>query len=422
MVRHTTTAVFVILCARPIVAAEGPTFEVDVRPLLKAHCFQCHGEAGEKSSGLDLRLRRLIARGGESGAAFIAGNPDESLIIQRVRSGEMPPGKGKSLAAKQIAVLEKWIAAGAPTRRKEPESIGNEPVFTEEEREYWSFQPVTRPAVPTVAEMSRVRTPVDLFILAAMQAEGSDLLRAENYAPDAGRRRLIRRAWFDLLGLVPTPEAVAEFEREPESSQDAWENLVDRLLASPHYGERWGRHWLDVAGYADSEGYTDEDRVREHAWRYRDYVVRSFNDDKPFDQFVVEQLAGDELVPLPHRNLLPAAQEKLTATGFLRMAPDGTASGGIDQAVARNQVVADTLQIVGSSLLGLTVNCAQCHDHRYDPIPTRDYYRLRAIFEPAFDPGNWRTPPARQITLYTDADRERAQGAHGRGGYPGARD
>ncbi|MFP6764117.1 MAG: c-type cytochrome domain-containing protein, partial [Planctomycetaceae bacterium] len=151
MVRHTTAAVFVILCARSIVAADGLTFEVDIRPLLKAHCFQCHGEAGEKAAGLDLRLRRLIARGGESGAAFVAGKPEESLILQRVRSGEMPPGEGKSLSAKQMAVLEKWIAAGALTKRDEPESIGDEPGFTEEERGYWSFQPVTRPPVPAVA-------------------------------------------------------------------------------------------------------------------------------------------------------------------------------------------------------------------------------------------------------------------------------
>ncbi|MCA8999235.1 MAG: DUF1553 domain-containing protein, partial [Planctomycetaceae bacterium] len=173
--------------------------------------------------------------------------------------------------------------------------------------------------------------------------------------------------------------------------------------------ERWGRHWLDIVGYADSEGYTDEDRVRNHAWRYRDYVIRSFNADKPFDLFVQEQLAGDEMVAPPYKNLSQGDIDKLTATGFLRMAPDGTASGGIDQTEARNQVVADTLQIVGNSLLGMTLHCAQCHDHRYDPIPQADYYRLRAVFEPALDWRNWKNPAQRQISLYTDADREAAK-------------
>ncbi|MDA1250346.1 MAG: DUF1549 domain-containing protein [Planctomycetota bacterium] len=409
MPRRTALFAVLILCARSAVAGDGLTFEADIRPIFKAHCFQCHGEAGEKKGGLDLRLRRLIVTGGESGAAIDTGKRGESLLLQRVRSGEMPPGEDKQLSSQHISILEKWIADGAPTKRDEPESVGDGPIFTEEERNYWAFQPVVRPPVPSVEDDSRIRTPIDFFILARSEAQAKESGSASvAFAPDAERNRLLRRAYFDLLGLAPTPDQVAQFDLASERSHDAWEKLIDRLLASPHYGERWGRHWLDVAGYADSEGYTDEDRVRPHAWRYRDYVTRSFNDDKPFSEFIVEQLAGDELVGQPYKNLSADAQEKLTATGFLRMAPDGTASGGIDQAVATNQVVADTLQIVGTSLLGLTVNCAQCHDHRYDPIPTRDYYRLRAIFEPALDPKNWRAPPARQITLYTDADRELA--------------
>ncbi len=164
------------------------------------------------------------------------------------------------------------------------------------------------------------------------------------------------------------------------------------MLASPAYGERWGRHWLDVAGYADSDGYTEKDAERPWAYRYRDYVIRSLNADKPFDQFIVEQLAGDELLTPPYRNLTADDADQLIATGFLRTAPDGTAEGGVDQKVARNDVVAETLKIVSTSLLGLTVGCAQCHNHRYDPISQVDYYRLRAIFEPALDPKNWRPP------------------------------
>ena len=184
--------------------------------------------------------------------------------------------------------------------------------------------------------------------------------------------------------------------------------MIDRLLDSPHYGERWGRHWLDVAGYADSEGYTDADALRPHAYRYRDWVIRAMNDDMPFDQFVRQQLAGDEMIEPPYAELTPEEMDLLTATGYLRMAADGTATGGIDQDVARNQVMADTIKIVSTSLLGMSVGCAQCHDHRYDPILQADYYRLRAVFEPALDWKAWRTPPQRGISLYTDQDRQQA--------------
>ena len=180
--------------------------------------------------------------------------------------------------------------------------------------------------------------------------------------------------------------------------------MIDRLLDSPHYGERWARHWLDVAGYADSDGNGNDDTPRPYAYKYRDYVVRSMNADKPLDRFIVEQLAGDELVPRPWSNLKPDQAETLAATGFLRTAVDGTSTGAADEALAANQVVADTLKIVGSTFLGLTVGCAQCHDHRYDPIPQSDYYRLRAVFEPRSIPA-LATARKRLVSLYTDADR-----------------
>ena len=223
---------------------------------------------------------------------------------------------------------------------------------------------------------------------------------------------LIRRVFLSLLGIPPSPADVRDFVEDTDPG--AWSRLVDRVLASPRYGEHWGRHWLDIAGYADSEGYTDEDRVREHAWRYRDYVISAFNQDKPYSEFVTEQLAGDELVGWPETDLRPEIVETLAATGFLRMAPDGTASGGIDQDLARNQVIADTIQIVGSSLLGMTVHCAQCHDHRYDPVPQRDYYRLRAVFEPALDWKNWQAPPDRLVSLYSDDDKQLRTGIEAR--------
>lgn len=380
-------------------ATDTIVFETDVRPILKAHCFHCHGEAGEKEGGLDLRLRRLIVTGGDSGPALVVGAPEASMLLQRIETGEMPPGDDKHLGKAELDILSKWIKEGAQTAGPEPEEIGDGPLFTQQEMNYWAFQPVRRPAVPEIQD-SRIRNPIDAFLLA------KDSERHPGFAPDADHAMLLRRAAFDLIGLPPSPELLDSSEK---NSTDWWDTVIEKLLNSQHYGERWGRHWLDVAGYADSEGYTDEDRVRNNAWRYRDYVIRSLNADKPFDLFIQEQLAGDEMVSLPYKNLSDDQIEKLTATGFLRMAPDGTASGGINQTEARNQVIADTMQIIGSSLLGLTVHCAQCHDHRYDPIPQADYYRLRAIFEPALDWKNWKSPPQRRISLYTDADHEVAK-------------
>jgi mono/diheme cytochrome c family protein len=381
-------------------AADGPTYEQHVRPLLKAHCFDCHGE-GEKLKGkLDLRLRRLILQGGRSGPAAVPGKPDDSPLYQRVAAGEMPPGKTK-LTPAEVALIGRWIAAGAPATHPEPEQVGAGPLLTPEERGFWSFQPIRRPDVPRAGPSGLARTPVDAFLLARLQQRGL------SFAPEADRRTLIRRLTFDLTGLPPTPEEVDAFLADP--APDAYERLVDGLLASPRYGERWGRHWLDVAGYADSEGYANEDAVRPDAWKYRDYVIRSLNADKPFDQFVREQIAGDEMVRPPYGNLGPDDLDKLIATGFLRMAPDGTGSAGVDPKLARNQVLADTVQVVSTGLLGLTVGCAQCHNHRYDPIPQTDYYRLRALLEPAYDPANWRPPAAREVSLYTDADREKVK-------------
>ncbi len=372
-------------------------FEKDIRPILKTHCFQCHGEDDVREAGLDLRLRRFIGVGGDSGPAIAAGDPSSSLILDRVASGDMPPGD-KPLSQEQIQRIRQWIEQGAKTARAEPESVGHEGLLTDEEKNFWAFQPIERPMLPHVRNPDSVQSPIDTFVLAKLEANGL------GFSDSADRRTIIRRLSFNLLGLPPTPAAIDEFLAD--DSPDATARLIDRWLASPEYGERWGRHWLDVAGYADSEGYAEEDRVRPWAYRFRDYVIDAFNDDMPLDQFVCEQLAGDEMITPPYQNMRPADIKKLAATGFLRMAPDGTASGGIDQNVARNQTIADTINIVSTSLLGLTVGCAQCHNHRYDPISQVDYYRMRAIFEPALDWKKWKNPASRQISLYTDADRE----------------
>lgn len=374
------------------------TFEQHIRPILKTHCLQCHGEAGHLEAKLDLRLRRLIVAGGESGTALAPGKPGESLILKRLRAGEMPPD-GKVLAAREIDLIERWIATGAATAKEEPADVAAVGDITDDEKAFWSFQPVRRPTIPASSQNDRVRTPVDAFLMEKLLARGLTL------SADANQQTWVRRITFDLHGLPPTPEDVDEFLQDP--SPDAHERLVDRLLASPHYGERWGRHWLDLAGYADSDGYTEADPVRKYSYKYRDWVLRAVNADLPFDQFIIEQLAGDELVPPPHANLSPEQQDHLIATGFLRTVADGTGQG-VDQKIARNAVVAETIKVVSTSLLGLTVGCAECHNHRYDPIQQADYYRMRAIFEPALNWKDWRAPTQRLITLYTDADRAKA--------------
>ena len=375
------------------------SFERHVRPIFKANCFPCHGEGEKLEGGLDLRLRRLIARGGESGPGFLVKSPEDSEILVRVLAKEMPPAEdARKLTTDEIEIIRRWIKAGAPTDRTEPESMRKGFVITQADREYWAFQPIANPPLPSVKNASLVRNPIDAFVLARLERDGF------RFADEATRTTLIRRTTFDLLGLPPAPQDVDRFVAN--THVDAYDRLIDQLLASPHYGERWGRHWLDVAGYADSEGYTIDDAERSDAFKFRDYVIRAFNAGKPFDRFVQEQLAGDEMVSPPFNELNADGEESLIATGFLRMAPDGT--GSTNTPSTRNKVIAETVKIVSTSLLGLTVGCAECHHHRYDPISQPDYYSFRAVFDPAFDWQNWRTPKARRISLYSPADKKRA--------------
>jgi len=393
--------VFATSClGQSAMAAEkgGPRFETEVRAILKAHCWQCHGEAGEKKGGLDTRLARSLIRGGESGPAIVPGKHADSRLFKRVASGEMPPG-AKRLSARDVELLARWIDAGARTVRPEPASLADGS-FTVEERQHWSFRPIRRPMLPAVEHVALLRSPIDAFLLARLQARG------QGFGPVADRATLVRRLSFDLHGLPPEPEMLERFVAD--LAPGAYARLLDRLLASPAYGERWARHWLDVVGYADSDGVSDRDPPRTWAYKYRDYVIRSFNADKPWNEFVVEQLAGDELLEPPYQDLTPEQADRLIATGFLRMAPDGTGGSSADKELARNQVVAEVIKVVSTSMLGLTVGCAQCHQHRYDPITHADYYRLRAMFEPAYNPKQWRAPSARLVSQWSADVRQRA--------------
>lgn len=394
-----SAALFLILAAVRSYGAEGMlTFEKDVRPIVKAHCTHCHGEEEKPEGGVDLRLRRFMDK------ILVPGQPEKSKLVEVIRSGEMPE-KGKPMPAEQLAIIEKWIAQGAKTAKPEPLSLAPGSVISDEDREYWAFQPVKRPPVPTNVDSSKVRTPVDSFVLAKLKGAGL------GFAAEADRRTLIRRVTLDLTGLPPTPDEVEAFASD--QSPLAYERLVERLLASKSYGERWARHWLDVVGYADSNGYSEADTLRPHAWRYRDYVIRSMNDDKPWDEFIQEQISGDEMAGATHADyqqavLSPKRTDQLIATAFLRMAPDGTGDGVDDPKLAKNQVIAEQMKILTSSLMGMTVACAQCHDHRYDPITQVDYYRLRAIFDPAYHWEAWRAPVQRLYSLYTPEQRAKA--------------
>lgn len=390
---------------RTLAAAEDSklNFEDDIAPILEARCSKCHAAEGRKG-GLDLRRRSKIAEGGDSGAALVPGKPDESLLVTRVKAGEMPPEGEDKLDAKQIELLARWVAEGAAVKATD----GSEPPLDDEgtdvevsdaDRDFWAFKPPVRPGIPALADGTRLRTPVDSFLLAKLQAQGAA------FSDDASPRVVIRRLYFDLLGLPPSPEEIAAFESDQRP--DAYERLVDRLLASPRYGERFARHWLDVAGYADSDGYLDADRLRPEAWRYRDYVIRALNDDKPYDRFVLEQIAGDELADWRRAGeLTPELRDNLVATGFMRTALDATYDNW-HEPVECHKVMADTIEIVSSTFLGLTVQCARCHAHKFDPISQRDYYRLHAVLLASYDPQEWQVSLARSIPLASEVEQQR---------------
>ncbi len=345
-------------------------FEKKIRPVLVEHCYQCHSVAAQKQKGgLVLDSRDALRKGGDSGPAVVPGKPLESLLLKAVRYTEeelrMPP-KGK-LPEATIADLEKWVALGAP----DPRIVGQASSLPKGSGQtgslphsHWAFQAPRRQPTPHVTDASWPRGTIDRFLLAKLEAKGLQP------APDTDRATLLRRAHFDLIGLPPTPEQLAAFLADP--SPAAFAKVIDQLLASPHFGERWGRHWLDVARFAESSGGGRSLLLKE-AWRYRDYVIASFNADKPYNRFVAEQVAGD---------LLPSSsaeqrRQQLVATAFLVLGP--TNYERQDKDILETDVIDEQLDTLGKAFLGLTIGCARCHDHKFDPIPTREYYALAGI-------------------------------------------
>lgn len=385
---------FVLFLATSVVGAETLSktdaealFVLKVKPLLNSRCVVCHGKDGKIKGGLDLQTRDTMLKGGDSDLkSLVPGKPEESLIYIAATWAnsdyEMPPKENDRLNEEDLTYLKQWIAAGAPWSEKSDSDFEGHNKWGAKEglqvvtsggladdwtnRRYkqenlWAYQPVKRPVVPGGAGQH----PVDAFIEMGLKTKGISPAKL------ADRRTLIRRATFDLIGLPPTPADVKAFLEDASDDLTAFSKVVDRLLASPHYGEQWGRHWLDVVRYADSSGFAN-DYERPHTWRYRDYVIRSFNKDKPYDQFIKEQIAGDEIDE--------SDPEMLVATGFLRMG--AWELTGMEVAkVARQRFLDDVTDSVGRVFLGHPLQCAKCHDHKFDPIPTRDYYRIQSVFK-----------------------------------------
>ena len=377
----------------PVPETAPPVREREVMAaILGAKCLPCHGRRRQEA-GLDLRTREGLLKGGKSGPAIVPGKPEESLLVRRILAQEMPPPQlqeqfsVRGLTSVELEKVQAWIAGGAlPDPEKPPEAdLGREPLVGPKDRRFWSFQAPRRPAQPGVTAQDRIGNPVDAFLLALLEEEGL------SFSPPADRLTLMRRSYLDLTGLPPSPEGIRSFLADTDPR--AYERLVDRLLESPHYGERWARYWLDAVGYADSEGGVSSDNIRPHAFRYRDYIIRSLNADKPYDQLLIEQIAGDELFDYKAVDKYsPDQLDWLVATGFLRMGPDSTYSTEQNNLPERLDVVATQIEILSSSTMGLTLACARCHDHKYDPLPQRDYYRLSAILKTAYDPYDWLSP------------------------------
>ncbi|HEY1170828.1 MAG TPA: DUF1553 domain-containing protein [Verrucomicrobiae bacterium] len=369
--------------AATLSAAQKALFEDKVLPVLQGQCFECHSHAGNKmKGGLVLDTLGGFITGGDSGPAIVVGKPEESLLIKAIKHTDdhlKMPAKKPKLSEEEIQYLSDWIKLGAPWPGSDLSKIKPRGKITDEDRQWWSFQPIKQPALPNVKDTAWSKNELDRFILARLEKENL------KPASEAERGALIRRVTFDLTGLPPTPGEVDNFIHD--TSPKAYENLIDRLLASPRYGERWARHWLDLVRYADSDGYRIDD-YRPLSWQYRDYVIKSFNADKPYNLFVKEQLAGDELYP--------NNPDAIIATGFLRHWI--YEYNNRDVRGQWTTILNDITDTTGDVFFGMSLQCARCHDHKYDPLLQKDYFRLQAFFAPIL--------PREDIVAATEKDKK----------------
>jgi cytochrome c553 len=391
--------------AIPAVAQRAPLFKSEILPVLEKNCVQCHGQQ-QKMAGLDLSSFTGMMQGSTRGPVIAPGKPERSLLWKMIENDQMPQGGKLSAADKQL--IRAYIEQGRfPTQPGESDAEVQKreaAKITQEDRNWWSFKRPVKPPIPAVKNKDQVRTPIDAFVLAQLEHRGW-IMR-----PEADRPTLIRRAYLDLVGLPPNRAEVEAFVAD--KSANAWERVIDHLLASPHYGEQWGRHWLDVAGYSDSRGDAG-DSDREVSWKYRDYVIHALNRNKPINLFILEQMAGDQLVNYkPGTPPTPDQIEPLTATGFLRTTADITDNQTIYEVDKYFDAQQKAMETSLSAVMGLTVQCARCHDHKFDPILQRDYYKLMAVYQAVWDPENWLPAdlnhgpwPSRMVLDMNDSDR-----------------
>jgi len=362
-----------------------PQFEKDVRPILARRCHGCHGEETREAE-LDLRTVSAMLRGGKAGPIIVRGFPDRSEMISRIEADEMPPEGEDRLTSDEKRIIHDWVEADAPSNEATVVAIADSKI-TEKDRQHWAYQKLVDREAPNVKQLDRVGNAVDRFVLKKLEE------KELTFSTEADRVTLIRRAYFDLIGLPPSPMDIDAFVNDDKPK--AYERLIDRLLASKHYGERWGRYWLDVSGSVDLHGSDNDFNIikpLEGKWRFRDYVIRSFNQDKPFDKFLIEQLAGDELHDWRNaEKFTPEIVESLVATNFLLCANDDTSQNELNTPDIRHHVLQRTTEVVAANLLALTVMCSKCHDHKYEAISQNDYYRLESIFAPAFNVRHWVT-------------------------------
>ena len=386
---------------------ETARFEKLALPIFEKRCFTCHA-TDKPMGGLDLRTLQSLLKGSEGGPVISDLGSIKSILIRKLTSREMPPpSMGEPLSDAEIRTLARWIDTSdlrllRPHVARTSFNQAETPPVTEKDRQFWAFQKPVAAPVPHVGNRQRVRTPIDAFLLAQLEANGL------SFSPDASKVTLMRRAWLDLIGVPPSPEEIRAYLAD--NKPDAYERLIDKLLASPHYGERWGRHWLDATGYTDVAGFdagVEGAIVVDGMWRYRDWVIRAFNQDMPHDQFLVEQLAGDELVDW--RSAEKYTQEildKLIATGYLRSVYDRTDQDVVNLPGERYDVLFDLMEKVSTGLMGLTVGCARCHSHKYDPIPQKDYYRMLAVFATGHNPVHWLQPKNHFLPSVSKAQQE----------------
>jgi len=369
------------LIAVPAFAQRAPLFKSEIMPVLEKNCVMCHGDK-QKMAGLDLSSFSGMMAGSSSGPVIAPGKPERSMLWKMIENDQMPQGGKLTAGEKQL--IHAYIEQGRFPATEESEAAiqaREAAKITQKSREWWAFRKPVKAAVPEVKNKDQARTAIDAFILAKLEQKGWKM------EPEADRVTLIRRAYLDLTGLPPTPAEVKAFV--DDKSPKAWESLIDGLLASPHYGEQWGRHWLDVAGYSDSRGDAG-DTDREVSWKYRDYVVNAFNKNKPIDLFLIEQMAGDQLVNYkPGSRPTPDQIEPLTATGFLRTTADITDNQTIYEVDKYFDAQQKAMETSLSATMGITIGCARCHDHKFDPLLQRDYYKLMSVYQAVWDPENW---------------------------------